>query len=249
MLLAAEGIFRKNGVEFSPCLAGEVWRAMQAARAAAPAVWGKRYKNLPELMTLWKTGRMTGDEAMAELFKHLSSDPCAAAPAKGGSREAAWRAFAGEYEQVERLRAQIETMRHDDWGSLRREDSLIALAERLDRLIVGGCTCDTKTPELAYHNDTCTYRVAVEVGDALREAHERLEGAYGSIREHMEALREAHATIDSMRNDDWGSLRREVERLRALLRAVMDCDGLTGWCGPDASPLYDRIDAELGEKP
>jgi hypothetical protein len=87
------------------------WEAWQAARAAAPAVWGKRYKNLPELMTLWKTGRMTGDEAMAELFKHLSSDPCAAAPAKGGSREAAWRAFAGEYEQVERLRALLPVAR------------------------------------------------------------------------------------------------------------------------------------------
>lgn len=37
----------------------------------------------------------------------------------------------------------------------------------------------------------------------------------------------------------------ETERLRSLLRAVLDCDDLTGWCGPVASPLYDRIDAEL----
>ena len=25
-------------------------------------------------------------------------------------------------------------------------------------------------------------------------------------------------------------------------------DDLTGWCGPEASPLYDRIDAELGDR-
>jgi hypothetical protein len=35
--------------------------------------------------------------------------------------------------------------------------------ERLTKLQVGGCTCDTKTPELKYHADRCVYRLAAEI--------------------------------------------------------------------------------------
>lgn len=37
----------------------------------------------------------------------------------------------------------------------------------------------------------------------------------------------------------------KVERLRALLKAVIECDDLSGWCGPEASLLYDSIGTEL----
>lgn len=37
------------------------------------------------------------------------------------------------------------------------------LIERLHLATIGSCNCLTKTPEVAYHRTTCTYRVLKEV--------------------------------------------------------------------------------------
>lgn len=43
---------------------------------------------------------------------------------------------------------------------------------RLARLQVGGCTCMTKTPELKYHDERCTYRLASEIAILLDQIME-----------------------------------------------------------------------------
>ena len=49
-------------------------------------------------------------------------------------------------------------------------EPLTAASIRLTDLIVGGCSCGTKTPELTYHAKRCQYRVAVEIDYDLRAA-------------------------------------------------------------------------------
>lgn len=61
----------------------------------------------------------------------------------------AMRAFRQGYGSAPRLQL---TERHDSF---------------LTRLAVGGCTCMTKTPELQYHAEDCTYRLATEIALAL----------------------------------------------------------------------------------
>lgn len=45
-----------------------------------------------------------------------------------------------------------------------------AVTEKLIRMQVGGCTCNTKSPELRFHDERCTYRLACEVQDLLNTA-------------------------------------------------------------------------------
>lgn len=40
-------------------------------------------------------------------------------------------------------------------------------SQLLTRLMVAGCTCDTKTPELRHHDANCQYRCASEIYDLL----------------------------------------------------------------------------------
>jgi len=39
--------------------------------------------------------------------------------------------------------------------------------EKLMMIQFAGCNCDTKTPVLSYHKDTCRYRLACEIEDLL----------------------------------------------------------------------------------
>jgi len=65
------------------------------------------------------------------------------------------------------------------------------------------------------------------------------------VRDLAARLAEAEARIESMRNDDWGSLRRRVESAEALLREAL---GHLQY-GTQPSDLFLRIDAFLGAKP
>ncbi len=66
----------------------------------------------------------------------------------------------------------------DDWAHrimcfaypVRQQNHSIEIFERLTKLQVGGCTCDTKTPELTYHDKRCTYRLAAEIEALLLDA-------------------------------------------------------------------------------
>lgn len=40
--------------------------------------------------------------------------------------------------------------------------------EKLSKIMVGGCTCGTKTPELQHHAERCHFRLAGEALDALQ---------------------------------------------------------------------------------
>jgi hypothetical protein len=68
--------------ELSYAAADRIEELERAAAPAAPAIWGRRYKNISELMRLWKNAEMSSDEISAELFRHFSSEPnTQAAPA------------------------------------------------------------------------------------------------------------------------------------------------------------------------
>ena len=41
----------------------------------------------------------------------------------------------------------------------------------------------------------------------------------------------------------------EVDKLRMLINAVLDCPDLEGWSGENASPLYDRLWTATGRVP
>lgn len=43
----------------------------------------------------------------------------------------------------------------------------IAVESKLIKIIVGGCTCSTKTPELRYHDSRCHFRLASEAMQLL----------------------------------------------------------------------------------
>ncbi len=74
-----------------------------------------------------------------------------------------------------------------------------ALLDRLTGLMVGGCTCMTKTPELAHHDPQCKYRVASEAYDTiaaqareiaeLRHDIERAQEASTALATELEAAR------------------------------------------------------------
>ena len=42
-------------------------------------------------------------------------------------------------------------------------DRTIAIYDKLSKLMIGGCTCLTKTPDIKFHKENCTYRLAREV--------------------------------------------------------------------------------------
>ena len=42
------------------------------------------------------------------------------------------------------------------------------LRDKLLRAQIGSCSCDTKTPELSYHDPSCRYRLLCEVEKELR---------------------------------------------------------------------------------
>src|ERR1700756_823586 len=46
-------------------------------------------------------------------------------------------------------------------------DRTIAIYDKLSKLMIGGCTCMTKTPVIQFHKENCTYRLAREVETLL----------------------------------------------------------------------------------
>ena len=53
-----------------------------------------------------------------------------------------------------------------------------SLTERLLRAQVAGCTCLTKTPEVACHDPQCTYRLSAEALQRIDDLTELLRRAY-----------------------------------------------------------------------
>ena len=58
---------------------------------------------------------------------------------------------------------------------------------KLVRLQVGGCTCGTKTPDIQFHHERCTYRLASEIAVLLdsvdiknAQRYKKLQGWMGS---------------------------------------------------------------------
>ncbi len=43
------------------------------------------------------------------------------------------------------------------------------ILERLSKLIMGTCSCQTKTPELRFHDENCQYRLASEVAEMVMD--------------------------------------------------------------------------------
>lgn len=39
---------------------------------------------------------------------------------------------------------------------------------KLTNIMIGGCTCSTKSPELKHHKEGCHYRLASEIGELLQ---------------------------------------------------------------------------------
>ena len=48
-----------------------------------------------------------------------------------------------------------------------KAEQMEAVQQRLTKIMVAGCTCLTKTPELQFHSDRCHYRLAAEVSMML----------------------------------------------------------------------------------
>lgn len=69
--------------------------------------------------------------------------------------------------------------------------ALPELLYRIDLAMVGSCTCQTKTPRLYFHSDTCAYKVLSEAKEALRTS----SAGHSKIRDDavnlMFALRDA----------------------------------------------------------
>jgi hypothetical protein len=59
-------------------------------------------------------------------------------------------------------------------GSVMKSDEVRAVIQaaqdKLTRIMVGGCTCNTKTPELRFHSERCHFRLASEASEALSPA-------------------------------------------------------------------------------
>lgn len=49
------------------------------------------------------------------------------------------------------------------------------LTDQLLRLAVGGCTCETKAPELEYHRVGCVYRTAMRAYGAIKAKDARID--------------------------------------------------------------------------
>ena len=65
------------------------------------------------------------------------------------------------------------------------------IQKRLINLQVGGCTCMTKTPDIQYHNERCTYRLATEIERLLLEQNQgmKLVGYMNSSGNYMSVAR------------------------------------------------------------
>jgi hypothetical protein len=75
----------------------------------------------------------------------------------------------------------------------------------LSRIIVGSCSCMTKTPELQYHRADCDYRLASEISHALAQS----ETVCNSYAEENQRLSDEAQEFDGLN-----------ERLKALLDGV-----------------------------
>lgn len=51
----------------------------------------------------------------------------------------------------------------------RNEENLriATIIRKIDKLIIGSCTCLTKTHEPKFHNDECRYKILMEIRDEL----------------------------------------------------------------------------------
>lgn len=55
------------------------------------------------------------------------------------------------------------------------EEALDDLQKRLNRIWIATCTCLTKTPDVEFHSDTCTYKGIIQADDAITELRKRLK--------------------------------------------------------------------------
>lgn len=68
-----------------------------------------------------------------------------------------WLAWAAKREALERDAARYRELRHEAGKA----------CSMLHQAMIGACNCDTKTPEAAWHNGRCFYRLLSEQADRL----------------------------------------------------------------------------------
>lgn len=73
------------------------------------------------------------------------------------------KGFVRGTEQQVRLCCDMWNLREQVAAALRLVEALRADPRYIARLLSGSCTCQTKTPDPAYHSDLCVYAAAVEV--------------------------------------------------------------------------------------
>lgn len=119
MLQAAEEVFRKNGVEFSPCLAGEVWRSMWAAESAEDRnVWQQIVPTDPAPDNVFILPVITSLDVPAERIldsaRHLKSVVIAGYDEEGNEWFASSLADGGDVLWlIERVKQELLGDRHD----------------------------------------------------------------------------------------------------------------------------------------
>lgn len=105
-------------------------------------------------------------------------------------------------------------------------------------------------------NCTHNWTVSSECPKCLRAENHILRDLLRLARSHVEHdttwLYDSHEwledAIDAALENGPRDLLGEIKSLRSLLNRVIHTDDLTGWCGEEASPLYDEICDVLREK-
>jgi len=85
---------------------------------------------------------------------------------------------------------------------------------QLSKLITGSCTCDTKTPELKWHETWCRYRVAQEVTTEVERQMAVIKPLRDLVIQYRDDLK--HPPTDS------GSIQRRLEAIDAVLNPPLN---------------------------
>ncbi|PNG50269.1 hypothetical protein WDL1P1_00316 (plasmid) [Variovorax sp. WDL1] len=86
------------------------------------------------------------------------------------------------------LEAELVALRDTPQPAAMQRADRTEIHKRLTRLQTGGCTCMTKTPVLAYHSESCRYRLASEVDLLLAAEEQTVPSAPVPSIEEMAAL-------------------------------------------------------------
>lgn len=100
----------------------------------------------------------------------------------------------------------------------------LEISKRLTMLMVGGCTCQTKTPELQYHDERCTYRLAAELSDLIQiEFAKPRELNKSEIREYLGLPSIAQAIEEDRRStmESTAKLEQHILTLRRLRNSFL----------------------------